>query len=331
METTTPIDAVRIVRVIAGATLLTEGVGALILTLSFLPDMPAHRAAGFGAFHAISAFCNAGFGLWTTNLEPCNTDLPVVLTIAFLIILGGIGFLVLAELAGWLTSRRRRRRPLTLHTRIVLATTGILLLAGTILFALLEWHGALGRLDWPWKLVNAFFQAVTPRTAGFNTVPMAGLAGATVLVLIVLMFIGASPGSTGGGIKTSTAAVILFAIRAFVRGREHVEVGGRTVSSPTVVRAVVLVALSAAVVVVGLFLLLLTQSVPFHSLFFETVSAFGTVGLSIGATSQVDDAGKLVLVAVMYVGRVGPLTLILLLGGGAAVPVRYPEEPVALS
>jgi trk system potassium uptake protein TrkH len=331
METTVPVDAVKIVRVIIVATLATELVGALILFLSFVQDMATVPAIGYALFHAISGFCNAGFALWTDNLIPYAGNPVVVLTIAFLIIFGGLGFLVLAELAEWLTSRARRRRPLTLHTRIVVVVTLILLAAGTLVFALLEWQGALEGLSGPEKVLNSFFQSVTTRTAGFNTVPMNGLGGATILVFIVLMFVGASPGSTGGGIKTSTAATIFLAVRAFIRGREAVEVGGRAIPQSTVVRAVVLTAMSVTVCIVGFLLLLMTQDVRFESLFFETVSAFGTVGLSIGATTQVDDAGKLVLVALMYVGRVGPLTLILLLGGGGSVPVRYPEEPVALT
>jgi len=207
----------------------------------------------------------------------------------------------------------------------------LLLVGGTVLFALFEWQGALEGLSWTDKILNSFFQSVTTRTAGFNTVPMTGLTGATILLFIVLMFIGASPGSTGGGIKTSTAATNFLAVRTFIRGREAVEVGGRTIPQSTVIRAIVLVALSATVCIVGFLLLLMTQDVRFESLFFETVSAFGTVGLSVGATSQVDDAGKLVLVALMYVGRVGPLTLILLLGTSGAAPLRYPEEPVALT
>jgi len=331
METTTPVDAVHIVRVIIIGTLSTELVGAVILFFSFLPDMPLVRAVGYALFHAISAFCNAGFTLWTDNLIPFSGFAPVILTIGFLIVFGGLGFLVLAELAGWLISRQRRRRPLTLHARIVLVATLVLIVAGSVLFALLEWKGALEGLSWPDKLLNSFFQSVTTRTAGFNSVPMPGLTGATILLFIVLMFIGASPGSTGGGIKTSTVTTLLFSVRAFIRGREAVEVGGRTIPQSIVVRAVVLVCLSVVVCVLGFFLLLMTQDAPFESLLFETVSAFGTVGLSIGATAQVDEAGKLVLVALMYVGRVGPLTLILLLGGAAAVPIRYPEEPVALT
>ncbi len=331
METTTPIDAVKLVRVVIYATLITELAGAVILFASFVPDMPLVDAIGFAVFHAISAFCNAGFALWTDNLVPYSGFAPVVLTVAFLIILGGLGFLVLAELGEWFGSRVRRRRPLTLHARIVLVVTAVLLAGGTVLFALFEWEGALEGLSWPDKILNSFFQSVTTRTAGFNTVPMSGLTGATVLLFIVLMFIGASPGSTGGGIKTSTAATIFLAVRAFIRGREAVEVGGRTIPQSTVVRAVVLVTLSATACIVGFLLLLMTQDVRFESLFFETVSAFGTVGLSIGATAQVDDAGKLVLVALMYVGRVGPLTLILLLGTSGGARLRYPEEPVALT
>ncbi|MBI5502027.1 MAG: potassium transporter Trk [Deltaproteobacteria bacterium] len=331
METTSAVDAVQIVKVVIYGTLITEGVGAVILFVSFLPDLPWHAAAGYAAFHSISAFCNAGFALWTDNICSYSGHAPVVLTVGFLIIFGGLGFLVLAELLEWIRNPARRRRPLSLHARIVLAATLVLIVGGSVLFALLEWRGAMEGLSAPEKVLNSFFQSVTTRTAGFNSVPMGGLTGATILLFIVLMFIGASPGSTGGGIKTSTATTILLAVRAYMRGREAVEVGGRAIPQSTVVRAVVLVALAATTCIVGFFLLLMTQDVSFQSLFFETVSAFATVGLSIGATAEVDNSGKLVLIALMYVGRVGPLTLILLLGTTASEPVRYPEEPVALT
>ncbi|MBN1771500.1 MAG: potassium transporter Trk [Deltaproteobacteria bacterium] len=332
METTAPVDAVRIVRVVVIGTVVAEVIGGVILFESFRGDMEWSRALGYAAFHAISAFCNAGFALWTDNLVPFQGHAPVVLTVSFLVILGGLGFLVLAELWNWLASRRRRRRRiLSLHARLVLGTTAVLLAAGMLVFALLEWQGAMAGMSVPEKLLNAFFNSVTPRTAGFNTVPMGDLSMAWVFVLIVLMFIGGSPGSTAGGIKTSTAATILLAVRAYMRGREAVEVGGRAVSAATVIRAVVLVALATAACSIGFFLLVMTQDVPFHELFFETVSAFGTVGLSLGATAEVDSVGKLVLVGLMYVGRVGPLTLILLLGSSVRDPVRYPEEPVALT
>ncbi|NMC69210.1 MAG: hypothetical protein GYA57_03960 [Myxococcales bacterium] len=331
VETTAPVDAVRIVRVVVLGTLIAEAIGVAILFGSFRTEMEWSPALGYAAFHAISAFCNAGFALWTDNLVPFQGDAPVLLTVSLLVIVGGLGFLVLAELWGWLTSRLRRRRPLSLHARLVLGTTAVLLAGGAVVFALLEWQGALAGLDAPHKLLNAFFLSVTPRTAGFNTLPMNGLSMATVFVLIVLMFVGGSPGSTAGGIRTSTAATILFAVRAYMRGREAVEVGGRAIPAATVVRAVVLVALAAVVCSIGFFLLALTQDIPFQSLFFETVSAFGTVGLSLGATAEVDSVGKIVLIVLMYVGRVGPLTLILLLGSAARAPVRYPEEPVALT
>jgi trk system potassium uptake protein TrkH len=331
METTAPVDAVRIVRVVVIGTLVAELLGGIVLFGSFLPEMDWPQALGYAAFHSISSFCNAGFALWTDNLVAYQGHFPVVLTVSFLIIFGGLGFLVLAELWGWLTSRQRRRRPLSLHARLVLGTTVVLLLGGTVMFGLLEWQGSMAGLSVPEKILNSFFNSVTPRTAGFNTVVMGDLSMATVFVLIVLMFVGASPGSTGGGIKTSTAATIIYAVRAFMRGREAVEVGGRAIPASTVIRAVVLVALATAVCSIGFLLLVMTQDSSFHSLFFETVSAFATVGLSIGATAEVDSAGKLVLVVLMYVGRVGPLTLILLLGSSVREPVRYPEEPVALT
>jgi trk system potassium uptake protein TrkH len=331
METTRPVDAVQLVRVVVAVTFATEAFGALVLTLAVLPDMPVASAIGYGVFHAVSAFCNAGFALWSDSLMGTAGSLPVLVTVSLLIVLGGLGFLVLAELGPWLVSRARRRRPMSLHARVVLGMSASLILAGAVLFALLEWHGALAGLEGSWKPINAVFMSISTRTAGFNSVPMGGFQGATLLLVTILMLIGASPGSTGGGIKTTTATVILYAARAFVRGREDVEVGGRTLPRGTVLRAIVLAFLAVAVVTVGFFLLLLTQTIPFDSLLFESISAFATVGLSVGATGELDTVGKLVVVGLMYVGRVGPLTLILLLGGSGRVTARLPEEPMALT
>lgn len=332
MDTVAPTDAMRLVGIVVKGTLAIEAVGAAVLTAAFLGEMPVHRAIGFGAFHAVSAFCNAGFALWTDNLIPFADDPAVVVTVAVLVVLGGLGFLVLAELGRRAISRSERRRPLSLHARIVLGASGILVVAAAVLFGLLEWHGALDGRDGPAKALSATFMSISARTAGFNSVPTASLEGATILLLLVLMFVGASPGSCGGGIKTTTAAVLLLSVRACVRGRPEVEIGGRTIPPGVVVKAIALTAISACVVLTGLFVLLATQDAPFQSLLFEAVSAFGTVGLSIGATSEMDDAGKLVVVALMYAGRVGPLTLVLLLGAGTpAAAIRRPHEPVALT
>jgi trk system potassium uptake protein TrkH len=248
-----------------------------------------------------------------------------VLIHAVLITLGGLGFVVLAGVGNKIV--RRDRRPLPVQVRAVLATSGILVVAGTVLFAACEWNGALGGLPTADRLVNALFQSVTLRTAGFNSVDFGGLGAATALFMMAFMFIGASPGSTGGGIKTTTATVLVAAIRSMARRSEHTTLYRREVPREIVYRSLAILVISGAVLTAGLFLLLLFEEQPFLDLLFETTSAFATVGLSLGATAHLGPAGKLTIIALMFVGRIGPLTLALLLGTGAArrVRFRYPE------
>jgi trk system potassium uptake protein TrkH len=210
---------------------------------------------------------------------------------------------------------------------VVLAASGLLVAAGTVLFAACEWDGALGGLPAGDRLVNALFQSVTLRTAGFNSVDFGGLTSATVLFMMVFMFVGASPGSTGGGIKTTTATVLVAAIRSMARRGEHTTLFRREVPREIVYRSLAILVISGAVLTAGLFLLLLFEDQPFLDLLFETTSAFATVGLSLGATAHLGPAGKLIIIALMFVGRIGPLTLALLLGTGATrhVRFRYPE------
>jgi len=222
---------------------------------------------------------------------------------------------------------RRGGRPMGVQVRTVLATSGVLLVSGTLLYLACEWNRTLGGLSPVDKLVNALFQSVTLRTAGFNTVDFTDLGAATALFMILFMFIGASPGSTGGGVKTTTVTVLLAAIRSTTRRGAPVRLFRREVPREIVYRSLAILVISAGVVAGGFFLLLLFEDQPFLDLFFETVSAFGTVGLSLGATASLGPTGKLIIIGVMFVGRTGPLTLALLLGTGAEQRVlcRYPE------
>ncbi|HSL82504.1 MAG TPA: potassium transporter TrkG, partial [Thermoanaerobaculia bacterium] len=240
--------------------------------------------------------------------------------------LGGLGFVVLAAV-GSRVVHRGRRRPLPVQVRTVLAASAVLVAAGTVLYAACEWGRTLDGLSVADKLVNALFQGVTLRTAGFNSVGFEELGAATVLFMMLFMFVGAAPGSTGGGIKTTTAAVLLAAIRAAIRGGGPATLFDREVPRDVVLRSLAIAVISVGIVALGLFVLLLFEPRPFLELLFETVSAFGTVGLSLGATPELGPAGKLTIIAVMFVGRIGPLTLALLLGTGAArrPAVRHPE------
>jgi trk system potassium uptake protein TrkH len=322
-------SAYRLTRFIVLATLSIEAAGALGLALCYRAagfDWPA--AAWRGSFHAVSAFCNAGFALQSDSLEMFQSDPAALLLFAALITLGGLGFAVLAAI--WMRLRRADPAPASVQVKTVLAVSAALVVAGTAIYAAAEWGRSLDGLPVVDRLVNALFQSVTLRTAGFNSVSFGALAPATALAMIGFMFVGASPGSAGGGIKTTTAAVLLAAIRSTVSRNRSVRLFDREVPGEIVYRSLAIAMTSAAIVGGALFLLLLLEPQPFAELLFEVTSAFGTVGLSLGATPRLGPAGKLIIIAVMFVGRTGPLTLALLLGTGAAraPAVRRPESRV---
>lgn len=321
--------AYRLTRFIVLSTLALEAVGAVGLALSYrAAGLPLGEAAWRGLFHAVSAFCNAGFALQSDSIVLFQGSPAPLLIHAVLITLGGFGFVVLAAVGTRLV--RRERRPLPVQVRTVLAASALLVGAGAALYAACEWQRSLGGLAAGDKLLNALFQSVTLRTAGFNTVDFGELRAATALFMVLFMFVGAAPGSTGGGIKVTTAAVLLIAIRSAVRPGEPATLFGREVPREIVLRSLAIAVVSLGVVTAGLFLLLLFEPQPFLDLLFEATSAFGTVGLSLGATAELGPAGKLIIIALMFVGRTGPLTLALVLGTGSArrAAVRYPETRI---
>jgi trk system potassium uptake protein TrkH len=333
-------ELVRLVRYMLVFTLVVEGLGALALWLRFKDCASPGEALWLSVFHAISAFCNAGFSLWSDSLVRWRGDLLVNAVVSGLILVGGLGFLVNLELRVFATAalRRRRRPRLSLHTRLVLVVSAVLLATGAAAFLWLEWGNLLRGLSPGEKLLAAWFQAVTPRTAGFNTVDYSRAAPATLFVTLVLMIIGASPGSTGGGVKTTTLGLVTALLLARWRGRGRATVFHRTIPHAVMDRALTLLLLAVVFVSLGSGLLLVTEghNVPFDeaqprfaALVFEAVSAFGTVGLSTGVTPSLSSAGKLVLVVLMFVGRVGPLTLVLAVGPGQRRGrYRYAEENV---
>jgi trk system potassium uptake protein TrkH len=284
-------------------------------------------------FHAVSAFCNAGFSLFRDNLAPWRGSVWINLWISLLIVVGGLGFTVVGELAGaGVRSRLRARRApsLSLHSVLVLRVTGLLLAVGTLGIFFLEFDHVLAGLPLGERLLAAGFQSVTLRTAGFNTIDIGALQPVTLLLMLVWMWIGGSPGSTAGGIKTSTAAVLWLMFRALVRGRSEVEVSGRTLDPLTLHRAVAVSLVSGIIVAVFVAGLLLAEPhLGFDRLLFEAVSAFGTVGLSTGITPQLGPPARLLVVALMFAGRVGPLTLALAAGRRPRpLPVRFPQGRV---
>lgn len=315
----------RFVKRILLITLVVESVAALILALRFAIDHPIDKAMFLGLFHAVSAFNNAGFSLFSNNLEGYVADPVVGLTVAVSVILGGIGYLVINELLERRYETTARR--LSIHTRLVLGVTTGLLSISFLMFLFLEWTNAatLGPLGVPGRLLATFFQVVTPRTAGFNTVAIGSLHQVTLFILILLMFVGASPGGTGGGIKTTTFGTVLVALWRSLRGDREVNLMGRRLPQKVLNDAFVLSTLSFNFVVLVTLILMVTEGYPYLVTLFEVTSAFGTVGLSTGAPDLptslcgvFSDFGKIAIAGTMLAGRVGPVTL------GAALLSREP-------
>jgi len=330
---------VRLSRNIILATLGIEAAGALLLTLRFLTDYPLPQAIYWGLFHAVSAFNNAGFDLTSASLRPFASDPFILFVIGILVTLGGIGFPVMNDL--WRYWRRREH--LSLQTRIVLRVTAGVIGLGTLLFLVLEWANpnTFGPMPWYDKVVNAWFAAVTPRTAGFESVPTGALVDASLMIMILVMFIGASPGGTGGGIKTTTFMVLGLVVHATASGADEVRLLGRRLSKDVVDRAITVAVISMALVFSMATLLLVSETaaledplnpLSFIDLLFEVVSAFSTVGLTTGVTPHLSPLGRVLVMITMFVGRVGPLTIATALAQRQKVrsALHYPEEKVMI-
>ncbi|MCD6560816.1 MAG: hypothetical protein J7L16_03540 [Deltaproteobacteria bacterium] len=299
-------------------TFVIEGVGALLMFFRFLPGRTVCNALFISIFHSISAFCNAGFSLFPDSLIAFREDWILNLVICFLIICGGIGFLVLLELKHNFPFKRSSWSRLSLHSKLVISTTSILLVTGSLLIMLMEWHNTLSPLTIPGRFLASFFQAVSARTAGFNTLPVGKMADETLFLLALLMFIGASPGSCGGGIKTTTLAALISLGVSRLRGREHTQIFHRTISNASLGKAISMVIISIALIAIFVMSILTTElgqishlqsRGKFLELFFEIISAFGTAGLSTGVTGGLSLPGKLIVIAVMFIGRLGPLVI----------------------
>ncbi|MFE0131009.1 TrkH family potassium uptake protein [Streptomyces sp. NPDC059037] len=300
---------------VAGSTLIVELAVGAVLALRFRYGYGEGigRATYLGYFHAVSAFNNAGFGLHADSLTRYVQDPWVTLPIAAAVILGGIGFPVFLEV---LRHRHRRRttgrRNWTLHTKLTLITTAALLVAGTVLTCLLEWTnpGTLGPLGWGQKLLGGFFHSAMSRTAGFNALDIGALHASTLLMTCVLMFIGGGSAGTAGGIKVTTFAVLASAILAEVRGEPTAAVLGRRIAPQALRQALTVTLLGIGLVMSATLALLAMTEESLEAVLFEVVSAFGTVGLSTGITADLPTAGHLILIALMFIGRLGPITLV---------------------
>lgn len=303
----------RMVHFIVLMTFLLELLGAIALFAAwYTPEQPILTTLRISVFHSISAFCNSGYSTFTNNLVNNATNLAVNLIIALLVILGGVGFFVMHDLyLGIRQFFRRGSAPhrFRLQSRLVLGWTTALLLLGTGLFYLLERNHLLASATIPDALLMSFFQSAATRSAGFSTCDFGALQSSTLFICIALMFIGASPGGTGGGIKTTTLAVLWAFMRAGFHNRSHVELCRRTIPVDLVQRAVMLLCTALLLVLGGTVLLSVFENKPFMSLFFEVVSAYATVGLSTGITPELSAQGHLVLCLLMFIGRLGPLTI----------------------
>lgn len=305
-------------------TFATEGIGALVLFAAFLAHHDAGDAAWRAVFTSVSAFCNAGFALQSDSLIPYASDPVVIHTVAVLIIVGGLSPAVVAAIPAMV-----RRRRVSLQAKLILTTTAVLLVLGFVAFAAFEWTNTLGGMPTVDRLGNAWFQSVTLRTAGFNSVDVAATRPATQTMMIAMMFIGGSPGGTAGGAKTTTVAVLVLAVVSALRRHPSATAFHRRLRPEAVYQAAAVVTLGLLSAVVALISLQLTQRLPLDSAVFEVVSALGTVGLSLGATAELDAVGKVLIMACMFAGRVGPLTLFLFLTEHGTRPTpRYPAEDV---
>ncbi|MDA1001085.1 MAG: hypothetical protein O2807_11305 [bacterium] len=345
---------VQLVRSVLWLTAVFEGVGAAIFYVLFRRTLPPWEALKKAVFHSVSAFCNAGFALQADSFEGWRTDMPVNIVLVVLIVSGGLGFLTLTELRHLFRRKLARlwgtgdsgaegadgggQVSLSLHSRMVLAMTAFLLAAGAFLFWVAFRNGGMAGGEGA-GLLEAIFLSVTARTAGFNTVPTAGLGDATLVILMSLMFVGASPGSTGGGVKTTTFYVILAAVRSRFQGDDVTNLYKRTIPEDLIRRAGAILLFGISIIGFALFLLLAVEhsnaalaAAPrrFLAMVFETVSAFGTVGLSMGVTARFSSAGLLILTILMYIGRIGPLTVFLALREAPHRKPRHPEETVLI-
>ncbi len=325
---------VRLTKYIIIGTLAIEAVGAILLSLVFVPELGWAEGIWHSIFHAVSAFCNAGFDIigGGRSLMPYVQNPIVNFTIWTLIILGGLGFTVIIDMFFY----RNNIRKWSLHTKLVLIISVLLLMIGFVLYLLLEWRNAatLGDLSVPGKFMAAFFQSVTPRTAGFNTIDTSALTDASKLLTMIFMFIGGSPASTAGGIKTVTFGIVLFTIISQIRGKYDTEVFHRRIPKDNINRALTIMFIALILIIsITMILSIIESGNSFMEIIFETTSAFGTVGLSLGITPSLSTFGKVLLSILMFMGRVGPFTVALALAKSTHKnqgKIRYPEDKVII-
>lgn len=306
-------------------------VGVLILSTQFIPEYGLGKGLFYSLFHSISTFCNAGFDIFGnfSSYTIYYNNPVILLTVSSLIAIGGLGFTVLVELYNF-----RRDKKLSLHSKVVLYITGILILGGALCFFIMEYNNSetMKAMSLEDKIVNSIVASISPRTAGINSISTTAMTTSGKFLTVILMFIGGSPGSTAGGIKTSTLGIVLGGIICVIKGREDVELFQKRIPKDLVYRAVAIIGIAMCLVcVVTMFLTVTEPGHDFLALLYETTSAFGTVGLSLGVTPTLSGAGKIIIMTLMYLGRVGPLTVVLaLLNRKTAGNIKYAEGKVLI-
>lgn len=317
---------VRLGKYILIFTAIIEIIGATIMFFFWQRTFSPLQALYLAVFHSISAFCNAGFSLFSDSLIRYKGDLVLNLTFTVLIISGGIGFLVLLELFQY-----GKNRTLSLHAKLALTISFTLILIGFIIIFFMEYQNpsTLGNLSFSEKIYTSIFQSVTARTAGFNTMHIGSMQNAALFLIIILMFIGASPSSTGGGVKTTTFGLLILYVWSSLKGKGEIQIFKRRISQDIISKALTVIALSLSLVIIMTILLSYTEGEDFIKVLFEVVSAFGTVGLSTGITSSLSIAGKMIIIITMFTGRIGPLGLALaLIQKRESEMIRFPEEKI---
>lgn len=316
---------IRLVKKLFTFAIFMEIIAVILLSFRWVPEYGWAFGIYTSIFHVISAFNNAGFSLWSDSLMGYVGDPAVNILITLLFITGGIGFTVLSDL--WRTKGFHR---LSLHTKLMLVGTLVINIVAMLVVFTLEYANpaTLGALDIGEKLWASYFQAVTPRTAGFNSLDIGSMNPGTIVFILLLMFIGAGSASTGSGIKLTTFIVIVMTVVTFLKGRSETVVFERTIKHQMVIRSLAIVVISLMAIFLTILALTITEDVPFIMIVFEAFSAFGTVGLSMGITGELTDAGKLIIIVLMFIGRIGPLTLAFSLAKAQKSNIGYPEGEV---
>ncbi len=324
---------VRLTKNIIITTLTIEFIGAVIYSLIFISEYGAVKGIAFGVFHAISTFCNAGVEIIGEyrGFAPYINNFVFNINAMVLIIIGGLGFSVWQDI--YQIYKGKSFKSISLHSKIVLTSTAVLILSGALFIFILEFGNpdTLKNLPFPSKVVTAFFHSVSPRTAGINTLDMTALTVPTKLLTMILMFIGGSPGSVSGGIKTATAAILVITVVAAVKGKEDPEIFERHIPKYLVYRAMAVAVISLCIVIIVAMILSITETADFMTLLFEATAAFSTAGLTLNYTPNLSSIGKVILCITMFVGRVGPLTIVIAFAKratGNKGNLKYPEEKI---